>query len=110
MLGETRRLGMHYRVSPLRPARSSWIEFLIWSDDQIKPKIVFFGEALPERFHERMDDFQHCDLLIVVGTSLSVQPFASLIDGTLALTALLFLSWLTPTFLQQLCQPLVLGF
>ena len=41
--------------------------------------IVFFGEPLPERF------FQHCkkdlpkaDLAIVMGTSLSVSPFASL--------------------------------
>lgn len=48
----------------------------------VKPDIVFFGEALPERFHtKRMEDFGQCDLLIVMGTSLKVQPFASLIDS-----------------------------
>ena len=44
--------------------------------------IVFFGEQLPERFFRlRFDDFNSCDLLIVMGTSLKVQPFASLCDG-----------------------------
>lgn len=45
----------------------------------VKPDIVFFGEALPERFHQlRERDMPQCDLLIVLGTSLVVQPFASL--------------------------------
>ncbi|KAE8225075.1 hypothetical protein CF319_g2105 [Tilletia indica] len=46
----------------------------------VKPDIVFFGEALPKRFFSLIDDFQKADLLIVLGTSLKVQPFASLID------------------------------
>jgi NAD-dependent SIR2 family protein deacetylase len=47
----------------------------------VKPDIVFFGEGLPERFHElAVDDFPECDCLIVMGTSLMVQPFAGLID------------------------------
>ena len=47
----------------------------------IKPDIVFFGESLPYRFYELMnEDFKNCDLLIVMGTSLQVQPFASLIN------------------------------
>ena len=54
----------------------------------VKPDISFFGERLPERFYERAglladsvdSDFAKCDLLIVMGTSLVVQPFASLID------------------------------
>ncbi|KAJ1913895.1 hypothetical protein IWQ60_009029, partial [Tieghemiomyces parasiticus] len=47
----------------------------------VKPDITFFGEALPPRFFEkRASDFTVCDLLIVMGTSLQVQPFASLID------------------------------
>lgn len=45
----------------------------------IKPKIVFFGEGLPKEFFDRLPDLHICDLLIVLGTSLSVQPFASLI-------------------------------
>ncbi|XP_013142158.1 PREDICTED: NAD-dependent protein deacetylase sirtuin-2-like, partial [Papilio polytes] len=47
----------------------------------IKPDIVFFGESLPERFQTCLqEDFQKCDLLIIMGSSLEVQPFASLID------------------------------
>lgn len=47
----------------------------------VKPDIVFFGEKLPKRFLESIkEDFPKCDLLIVMGTSLQVQPFASLID------------------------------
>ncbi|XP_062535674.1 NAD-dependent protein deacetylase Sirt2 [Armigeres subalbatus] len=47
----------------------------------IKPDIVFFGEGLPERFHVLPNkDFAECDLLIIMGTSLTVQPFASLVE------------------------------
>uniref|UniRef100_A0A3B4AI65 NAD-dependent protein deacetylase n=1 Tax=Periophthalmus magnuspinnatus TaxID=409849 RepID=A0A3B4AI65_9GOBI len=43
--------------------------------------IVFFGENLPVRFFTSMKmDFPRCDLLIVMGTSLQVQPFASLVS------------------------------
>ena len=39
----------------------------------IKPDIVFYGEYLPGRFSELMEnDFKKCDLLIVIGTSLKV--------------------------------------
>lgn len=44
----------------------------------VKPDIVFFGEALPDLFHERLGDLRKADLVIVAGTSLQVQPFASL--------------------------------
>lgn len=47
----------------------------------VKPDIVFFGENLPEKFYVAPDkDFKKCDLLIIMGTSLEVQPFAGLID------------------------------
>ena len=47
----------------------------------VKPDIVFFGENLPKRFFDYIQtDFPKCDLLIVMGTSLQVQPFASLIE------------------------------
>lgn len=39
-----------------------------------------FGENLPERFFERLYDLRRADLLLVMGTSLKVQPFASLIE------------------------------
>lgn len=46
----------------------------------VKPQIVFFGESLPSRFFQRMTDLKKADLLITMGTSLVVHPFASLID------------------------------
>ncbi|KAJ9478641.1 NAD-dependent protein deacetylase HST2 [Pseudozyma hubeiensis] len=47
----------------------------------VKPDIVFFGESLPARFFRCIPDLKSADLLIVMGTSLQVQPFASLIDA-----------------------------
>ncbi|KAJ4315005.1 Sir2 histone deacetylase Hst2 [Neodidymelliopsis sp. IMI 364377] len=44
----------------------------------VKPKIVFFGEQLPAEFFDNRDLLPQADLCIVLGTSLSVQPFASL--------------------------------
>ncbi|XP_060796874.1 NAD-dependent protein deacetylase sirtuin-3, mitochondrial isoform X1 [Neoarius graeffei] len=44
----------------------------------IKPDIVFFGEELPQHFFLYLTDFPMADLLIVMGTSLEVEPFASL--------------------------------
>jgi len=47
----------------------------------VKPDIIFFGESLPmEFFINSKKDFPDCDLLLILGTSLLVQPFASLID------------------------------
>ena len=47
-------------------------------DGLVKPDIVFFGEALPEDFHKNRMLPSSADLCIVMGTSLMVQPFASL--------------------------------
>lgn len=44
----------------------------------VKPEIVFFGEALPSAFFASHDLPRDADLVIVLGTSLTVQPFASL--------------------------------
>lgn len=44
----------------------------------VKPDIVFFGEALPKAFFENKSKPAEADLAIVLGTSLTVQPFASL--------------------------------
>ncbi|XP_069801177.1 NAD-dependent protein deacetylase sirtuin-2 [Dendropsophus ebraccatus] len=67
----------------------SWMKEKIFSDlipkcetcnSLVKPDIVFFGESLPSRFFSALkSDFQKVDLLIVMGTSLQVQPFASLV-------------------------------
>ncbi|XP_016409760.1 NAD-dependent protein deacetylase sirtuin-2-like [Sinocyclocheilus rhinocerous] len=67
-----------------------WMKNKIFSEDipkcdscgsLVKPDIVFFGENLPARFFTSMKmDFPRCDLLIIMGTSLQVQPFASLVS------------------------------
>ncbi|KAG7470788.1 hypothetical protein MATL_G00117430 [Megalops atlanticus] len=67
-----------------------WMKEKIFSDEipkcekcsgLVKPDIVFFGENLPARFFTSMKtDFPRCDLLIIMGTSLQVQPFASLVS------------------------------
>mmetsp|Transcript_14658 Transcript_14658/g.24974 ORF Transcript_14658/g.24974 Transcript_14658/m.24974 type:complete len:151 (+) Transcript_14658:787-1239(+) len=63
-------------------------------DGPVKPKIVFFGEKLPLKFHEGLDLIQGkrleylkelkvgeneggCDLMLVIGTALAVFPFCS---------------------------------
>ncbi|THH11147.1 hypothetical protein EW145_g847 [Phellinidium pouzarii] len=44
----------------------------------VKPDIVFFGEDLPPAFSAGVRHLRKADLLIVMGTSLTVYPFASL--------------------------------
>jgi len=45
----------------------------------LKPDIVFFGESLPDEFHDSIaKDKEECDLLIVIGSSLKVRPVASI--------------------------------
>ncbi|KAF2487006.1 DHS-like NAD/FAD-binding domain-containing protein [Neohortaea acidophila] len=44
----------------------------------VKPEIVFFGEQLPASFFQNRMLPYESDLVIVMGTSLTVQPFASL--------------------------------
>ncbi|KAM0562933.1 hypothetical protein ACHAPJ_001774 [Fusarium lateritium] len=44
----------------------------------VKPDIVFFGEALPKAFDNNTYQVAMADLVLVVGTSLSVYPFAAL--------------------------------
>lgn len=47
----------------------------------VRPDVVFFGEGMPERFFQlHQSDFRQADLLIVMGTSLMVFPFASLVS------------------------------
>jgi NAD-dependent SIR2 family protein deacetylase len=49
----------------------------------IKPDIVFFGEDLPDEFHNSLNaDKPICDLLLVIGSSLRVRP-VSLIPSML---------------------------
>ncbi|XP_063301438.1 NAD-dependent protein deacetylase sirtuin-3, mitochondrial-like isoform X3 [Pelobates fuscus] len=47
----------------------------------VKPDIVFFGEDLPKRFRKFTKDFPRADLLIIMGTSLKIEPFAKIVDA-----------------------------
>nr|KAF6286376.1 sirtuin 2 [Myotis myotis] len=79
-------------ISPLcrKEYTLSWMKEKIFSEvtpkcencqSVVKPDIVFFGENLPARFFSCIQsDFLNVDLLIIMGTSLQVQPFASLIS------------------------------
>ncbi|CAH1126649.1 unnamed protein product [Ceutorhynchus assimilis] len=59
----------------------------------VKPDIVFFGENLPDKFHDSVeDDFAKCDLLIILGSSLVVNPFAGLIDLPSSMTPRLLIN------------------
>ncbi|PNY29479.1 NAD-dependent protein deacetylase hst2-1, partial [Tolypocladium capitatum] len=44
----------------------------------VKPDIVFFGEALPPAFSQNAIHTSTADLVLIIGTSLSVFPFAGL--------------------------------
>ncbi|KAG6038837.1 hypothetical protein E4U41_003598 [Claviceps citrina] len=46
----------------------------------VKPDIVFFGEALPSTFRDNLTVVPEADVMLVLGTSLSVYPFAGLPD------------------------------
>jgi NAD-dependent SIR2 family protein deacetylase len=45
----------------------------------LKPSVVMFGEPLPQDFFSQISqDIQSCDLVLIIGTSLQVYPFASI--------------------------------
>lgn len=46
----------------------------------VKPNVVFFGEDLPEKYFQHAQDFPKADLLMIMGTSLKIEPFASLVN------------------------------
>lgn len=51
----------------------------VLSSCEVCINLVCCRESLPARFFRRMADLKQADLLIVMGTSLVVHPFASLI-------------------------------
>ncbi|XP_077567860.1 NAD-dependent protein deacetylase sirtuin-3, mitochondrial isoform X2 [Stigmatopora nigra] len=46
----------------------------------VKPDVVFFGEDLPQKYFLHTQDFPKADLLLIMGTSLQIEPFASLVN------------------------------
>lgn len=56
----------------------------------VKPDIVFFGEQLPKSFFDNADEAKKADLVIVMGSSLSVGPFNALPSLCAGVPRLLF--------------------
>ncbi|XP_053655066.1 NAD-dependent protein deacetylase sirtuin-3 isoform X2 [Cherax quadricarinatus] len=48
---------------------------------KVKPDIVFFGENLPPSFWDYHQHIHFTDLLLIIGTSLEVYPFAGIADA-----------------------------
>ena len=94
--GSTRVLHLHGEVTKVRP-ENSYNDYDGFSEKQVfdvgygqvslgdkapngaqlRPHIVFFGEAVP-KLMEAIDIVSRADIVLIVGTSLSVYPAASL--------------------------------
>lgn len=46
----------------------------------IKPHVTLYGEALPDCYNDAIDYISNCETLIVMGTSLTVNPAAYLVN------------------------------
>ena len=46
----------------------------------VRPDVILYGEMLPESFIHAQNYISHADLLIVAGTSLTVEPASSLLN------------------------------
>ena len=67
--------------SPPSPCRLTEVPICEACGGYGKPDIVFFGEDLPNVFHRNIKaDCAATDLIIVIGTSLQVNPVASIPD------------------------------
>ncbi|XP_061534156.1 NAD-dependent protein deacetylase sirtuin-3 isoform X1 [Phycodurus eques] len=58
----------------------------------VKPDVVFFGEDLPQKYFLHTKDFPKADLLVIMGTSLQIEPFASLVNTVRATVPRLLLN------------------
>jgi NAD-dependent deacetylase sirtuin 2 len=66
--------------SPDAPSESKPIVCEACGKPTVKPTIVLFRGSMPKEFHERTaEDLGDCDLLIIMGTSLTVSPANSLV-------------------------------
>lgn len=59
----------------------------------MRPEVVFFGEPLPDAYGRNQgEDLASCDLLLVIGTALSVYPVAGLVKQVKPLVPRLLIS------------------
>ena len=90
--GSTRVCHLHGEVMQARSAKNPSLMYDVRGQDlslgdlaedgaQLRPDVVWFGEAVP-MMEEAIYLVDEADILIVVGTSLNVYPAASLVDYT----------------------------
>lgn len=87
--GSTNVMHLHGELFKVRPKNNpdkiiEWKEDLVVGDVdenniQLRPHVVWFGEAVPKML-EALPLVEQADVLIVVGTSLQVYPASTLID------------------------------
>lgn len=87
--GSTNVLHLHGELLKVRSTKNEkliydWKKDLNWGDKaeddgQLRPHIVWFGEAVPA-MHKAAKIVEKADILLIIGTSLQVYPAASLID------------------------------
>ena len=98
--GSTKVLHLHKELLKVRSTKPNAIEF-DWKEDilmgdtceegyQLRPHIVWFGEAVP-MLDDAIAITAMADILIIVGTSMQVYPAASLIDFVSAETPIYFI-------------------
>lgn len=77
---------------------------------RLKPRVVFFGEALPERaLRAAMAAATSCDLLLVVGSTLQVHPAASLPPMAKQVGARVVIVNVGPTAMDELADAFLDG-
>jgi len=75
----------------------------------LRPGITLYGEQLPQRFRDNATvDFKQADLVIVMGTSLSVQPFAGLLGGLSHNCSVLLINREVPYVIRALARSRVM--
>lgn len=62
----------------------------------VKPDIVFFGEKLPTIFRTKFNAINKADLVFVMGTSLKVRPFSTLLNTLPTSTPLIVINYTNP--------------
>lgn len=75
----------------------------------VKPDVVLFGEQLTPDFEAAQRAVSQCDLLFVLGTSLTVWPVAGLVPQARAAGARLVIANRDPTPYDELAQVLLRG-
>ncbi|KAH9598587.1 Sirtuin family [Trypanosoma melophagium] len=65
-------------VAASREAREGKVPHCVKCGGVVKPDVVFFGEGLPDAFLHALHSVNETELLLIMGTSLQVNPFAQL--------------------------------